>query len=74
MFGPRLCQRVHVLPFGDDAIAALAGLDDVDVLEARPVGLNLLVGVEEFLIAPGLHPEAHGVEGGHRKLPMSNGR
>src|SRR5262245_50681819 len=33
--------------------------------QARPIRLHLLVGVEEFLVAPRLHPKAHNVERGH---------
>jgi hypothetical protein len=29
------------------------------------------VGVEEFLVASGLHPETHGIEGGHRGPPVA---
>ena len=72
MFGRALRERVHVDPFGDDAIGALPGLDHVGVLEAGPIGLDLLVGIEEFLLAPGLHPKAHGVECGHG-LPFIKG-
>src|SRR4051812_43787740 len=53
----RLGERVHVAPLGDDAIAAVAGLDHVDVLEAGPIGMHLLVRIEEFLVAPRLDPE-----------------
>jgi hypothetical protein len=33
--------------------------------ETRPIGLDPLVRVEEFLFAPRLYPEAHGVERCH---------
>jgi len=40
-------------------------LDNVGVLEAGPISLYLLVGIEEVLFAPGLDTEAYGVECGH---------
>ncbi|GCC46288.1 hypothetical protein chiPu_0030656, partial [Chiloscyllium punctatum] len=70
-----VCQRLHVRPLGDDAIRALAGLYHVRVFEAGPA--NVLVGVDEILITPGLHPEAYRVECSHDvALPcaVANGR
>src|SRR5207249_2337714 len=62
---PRLGERVHVAPFGDDAIAAVAGLDHVDALQAGPIGLYLFVRIEKLLVASGLHPKAHRIERRH---------
>ena len=59
---------LEAVPFGDDAIALLAGLDDVDVAQAGPFGGNVLVGVEEVLVAALLYLETHRVEGGHGGL------
>ena len=62
---PSLCECVRVGPFGNDAIGTLARLDHVGMSEARPIGLGILMGIEEFLLASRFHPESHGVESGH---------
>ncbi len=38
--------------------------------QARPIALDPFTRVEKFLIAPGLHPEAHRVEGCHIVSPL----
>jgi len=58
-------ERVHVLPFADDGVGLVARLDDVDVPEARPVAVDLLMGVEEILVASRLHLESDRIERGH---------
>src|SRR5262245_17376457 len=62
---PRIRECIHVRPLGDDAIRAFPGLDHVHMKQARPRGVNLLVGIEEFLLTSGLHSKTHGVEGSH---------
>src|SRR5581483_12486483 len=47
-------ERLGVGPLGDDAVGAIAGLDHVRPLQARPIGFGLAMGVEEVLLAPGL--------------------
>ena len=51
-------------------VGALTGLDEVCALHPGPVGSDAPVGVDEVLIAAGLDPEPHGVEGGHVLPPM----
>jgi hypothetical protein len=46
----------------------VTSLDHVGVLKTRPIGLNLFMGVEEFLLAPRLYFETNGVECSHRGL------
>ena len=62
----------HVRPFAYDAIGAVAGLDDIDVLETRPVPFNLLVRVEELFLAPWLHAHAYCVECRHACTSVPN--
>jgi hypothetical protein len=50
-------KGLGVGPLGDDAIAVIIRLDDVGVLEARPILMNARMRVEEGLISAGLHPE-----------------
>ena len=40
-------------------------LDYIGVFEAWPISLDLLVGIEEFLLAPGPHSKPHGIERSH---------
>src|SRR5262249_23456276 len=67
---PRVRECVHVRPLGDDAIRAFPSLDHVHMTQARPRGVNLLVGFEEFLLTSGLHSKTHGVEGSHGPHPL----
>jgi hypothetical protein len=38
--------------------------------QSGPVRLYFLVSIEEFLVTPGLHPKAHGIECGHGAPPI----
>jgi len=40
------------------------------MFQAGPVSMHFLMRVEEFLLASGLYPNPHGVEGGHDVLPV----
>ena len=53
---PRRGQRVHIGPLSYDAIGPVTCFDDVDVLEACPISLDLLMPVEKRLLSPWLHP------------------
>jgi hypothetical protein len=63
----RFRQRGRIAPFRDDAIAALAGLDDVGMLEPGPVVSDGPVSVEEFSFTSGLDPKSHYVVSIHTR-------
>ena len=65
MFGRALASEVHVCPFSYDAVASFARFNNIDTPETGPVGSNLAVRVKKFLVAAGLYPETHCIEGGH---------
>src|SRR6478736_2543915 len=64
-------EAVHVVPLGDDAVALIAGLDQIDAPQPGPVAVDGPVRFDEFLVAAGLHLEPNGVESSHGVLPRA---
>ena len=66
IFGRRRDDRVHAVPFADQAEVALAGLDDRDRRHAgEGIAVDGAVRLEVVLVPPRLHPHAHHVVGCH---------
>ena len=64
-------QRLHAVPFSDDAVAGVAGLDDVGMAHAGPARFHAAMGVEERVLHALLDLETHNVECCHVGLPLS---
>src|SRR5208282_2338403 len=64
----------HIRPFANDAVGTLTGLDHVDFLQAGPIGLNVPVRVEKFLLPSRLDPEPNDIESSHRVTSLDVGR
>ena len=62
-------EGVHVVPFGNDGVVAVAGLDDAGAPQAGPVGADALMLVQEILVASRFHSDPHGVDRGHGVAP-----
>ena len=56
-------------PLANDAISAIARLDDGDAAHTGEPALCSLVRADEFLFASGFDAKTHDIESGHFELP-----
>src|SRR5690606_16488180 len=62
---------VHAVPFTDEAIGALAGLDQGALAEAAHVPRQAPIALFEIGLATGFHTKADDIVCGHDRLPRS---
>src|SRR5262249_32045440 len=67
--GSRIRKCIHISPFSYYAESTVTSLNHIGVLKAWPISLDLLMSIEEFLLAARLYFETDSVECGHRGLP-----